>query len=753
MPKRPHRLLAKVAGTPDTPVHAETLLGHTEAVFSAAEVLLECRGLASLSATGFDAANLERLTRIVKLAAFMHDLGKCSDHFQAMIRKERTVRQLVRHEALTFWLCWPGGPLAKWLHPAVDTDLDYMIAVLTAAGHHRKFWERALAPDDAGAGNKTIMFVAHDDFQDVLRFGAQKLGLAESPLFESDLIFESTWRIRPERFFEACEEEWGAVSNNPEARILPICKAIVIDADVAGSALPPAGETSLWISKKLTQRASAEELMSVATRGLKGEAPRPFQLAIGASTSPITLVLAGCGTGKTVAAYMWIAKQHAGRQLWFTYPTTNTTTEGFRDYGPHVVKGRLEHSRAKVDVRLFSNIKDDVEEGEERDRLDSIQAWGAHVMTCTVDTVLGIIQNQRKGLYAWPGLVDSVIVFDEIHAYDNDLFGALLRFLERFPGIPVLLMSAGVQEHRLLALRALCERAHHQPLNAFQGPEDFETLPRHLIRVSNEIEAWKEAEKCLRRGEKVLWVSNTVGRCIELMDQCPSILPIVELRVKPLIYHSRFKHKDRVPHHEAIISAFEGGGPTLAFTTQVCEMSLDISADLLVSDLAPVSSLIQRLGRHNRRSKPQLFIPPKLCLVLVPEKVLPYSNKDLDEACTWLTRLGESRVSQRDLIRAWVQPSRKPTKPIRSTWLDGDFSTKIEALRELSYGITVVLPEDVEAVRSGELSTAEVVIQMTPPPGKADAWKDWPTVRYCSIPPEGLVLYDPARGAQWFRIR
>src|SRR5262249_42502013 len=40
--------------------------------------------------------------------------------------------------------------------------------------------------------------------------------------------------------------------------------------------------------------------------------------------------------------------------------------------------------------------------------------------------------------------------------------------------------------------------------------------------------------------------------------------------------------------------------PSLVVATQVCEMSLDISADLLVTAECPLPALVQRLGRLNR---------------------------------------------------------------------------------------------------------------------------------------------------------
>src|SRR5699024_9311777 len=86
------------------------------------------------------------------------------------------------------------------------------------------------------------------------------------------------------------------------------------------------------------------------------------------------------------------------------------------------------------------------------------------------------------------------------------------------------------------------------------------------------------------------------------------------------LYHSRFKYVDRVQRHGDVIDAFRAPGSTLASTTQVAEMSLDLSADLLVTDLAPVPALIQRLGRLNRRARPG--DPPRSFIVL------PYGAMD-----------------------------------------------------------------------------------------------------------------------------
>lgn len=732
------RLLAKSATDLREP---HTLPGHTAMVATAAAQLLRHRGEASLRAAGLGLGLLEALERVVLLAALVHDLGKANDHFQEVVRYQRRDRpQLVRHEALTLFLCWPGQPLADWLRSAVEEDADYVTALVAAAGHHRVFDSHAVAAPGAGAGRRTTLLATHPDFTATLEAIGKRLGIGSPPACVEDLVVESTRNFDPRRRLE----EWRlhferlVALNSPCRHLLPIAKALVIDADVAGSVLPKGGESPLWIGVQLGRRASRDDFEDIVRRRLGAAGVlRPFQMAVAGSEAPVTLVRAGCGTGKTLAAYAWAAAQHPGRQLWVTYPTTGTATEGFRDYvhGADLV-GRLEHGRAEVDVEIFS-LDDGAAGARELDRLDAIRAWGCEVVTATVDVVLGAVQNHRKGLYAWAGLCDAAIVFDEVHAYDQGLFGALLRWLEALPGIPALLMTASLPAARLAAVRELVGRVHKRPLAEIEGPADLEALPRY-VRACEEPATL--VRRTLAEGGKVLWVSNTVKQCMAIAGSWS-----VEC---PLVYHSRYRYRDRVNRHADVVDAFQREGPVLALTTQVAEMSLDLSADLLVSDLAPVPALIQRLGRLNRRSDPERPSPAKPFVVL-PFHGEPYPAEALDAARRWLASLPDLPLSQRDLVAAWTPDTgAESVARIASTWLDGGFVTEIGDLRGATPGITVLLSEDAERVRRGELKPVEVALPMGPPPAWL-AWKDWQRVAWYPVVPPDVISYDAKLGGRW----
>ncbi len=736
------RLLAKSSQTPDAPRRAETLSSHTANVMAAAQTLLDETADTQLSAIGLPGTVWkERFCRAVLLAAFCHDLGKANDQFQSMVRHSREQKQAIRHEALSL-LIIQETPLREWLSATLEEPEELSFLLWAAAGHHRKF-----PPDEpaAGTGVRLSLFLEHADFRRTLSVGAKWLGLNAPPDL-ANLTWQLTGSTSPHRRLMKAKRKaaaFWASCNADKRRFLAAVKACLIAADVAGSALPKEGEKiSGWIRRALDQKPTSDHLQKIIDERLQGMPLRPFQEALGRTTTRVVLAQAGCGSGKTLGAYVWASQRAPGKRLFFSYPTTGTATEGFRDYliDP-TLNTQLVHSRAAVDLELLG--VDD--EGDQANPLAALEAWSTSITSCTVDTVLGLTQNQRRGLYAWPAFVDAAFVFDEIHAYDERLFSSLLRFLLNCRGVPCLLMTASLPQSRFDALKDALSSIG-ESLDTIAGPTDLETLPRYKRLISND--PWAVVEQSFRDNGKVLWVANTVGRALGIADEASA------RGFQPLVYHSRFRYEDRVRQHGKIISAFRQDGPVFAIATQVAEMSLDLSADLLVTDLAPVPSLIQRLGRLNRRSTPRNPKPPKPFLIIEPDTAAPYKSQEEPDPFAaprlWLERLGMGAVSQSDLAQAWSRLDEgRRQKPLESAWIDGGFETTPRHLRESRPGLTVLLREDATAVERGEIDPVRVRIPMTRPNWLE--WKKWPQVAFAKVPPSERVSYDPERGARWNR--
>jgi len=172
------------------------------------------------------------------------------------------------------------------------------------------------------------------------------------------------------------------------------------------------------------------------------------------------------------------------------------------------------------------------------------------------------------------------------------------------------------------------------------------SLPRYrLTKVENKAEAQRYIDSVLgsssgSSGKKLMWVVNTVARSQELFRQ------FNHPTVKVLCYHSRFRLKDRKARHQDVINTFRNfSGPLLLITTQVCEMSLDLDADILVTELAPVSSLIQRMGRCCREPVPA---PGRIGEVLIyrPEIDQPYEREEIEESVRFIDSMLQLQSSK-----------------------------------------------------------------------------------------------------------
>jgi CRISPR-associated endonuclease/helicase Cas3 len=118
-----------------------------------------------------------------------------------------------------------------------------------------------------------------------------------------------------------------------------------------------------------------------------------------------------------------------------------------------------------------------------------------------------------------------------------------------------------------------------------------------------------------------------------------------------ICYHSRFRLMDRKERHGEVIKRFRTHiGAALAVTTQVCEMSLDIDADVLVTEMAPVPSLVQRMGRCCREAFPGTRRGE--VIVYPPPAEKPYTLEEINQCKGFVQQLmANKEVSQDDLSR------------------------------------------------------------------------------------------------------
>lgn len=216
-------------------------------------------------------------------------------------------------------------------------------------------------------------------------------------------------------------------------------------------------------------------------------------------------------------------------------------------------------------------------------------------------------------------------------------------------------------------------------------------------------------------------------------------------------YHSRFRYQDRVARHRDVVDRFAAapGAGLLAVTTQVAEMSLDLDADLLVTELAPVPALIQRLGRLNRRVCEQYPGTPRMALVVAPEKPAPYGPGQLDSAGSWLDRLTALArpLSQHDLAECFrlMEDDRPLRLDLRVEWLDSGWCATPGMVREPGYSVNVILAEDAAACRTDGRELAKRSLPM-PYHSRMEAW---PRLHGAFIAPADAIHYDEQRGASW----
>ncbi len=506
-------LLAKSyseAAAGNAPPTYARLVPHLRAVERAGEIIVEVAG--ELILKQLDLSHdpwRSRLRRAVKTACLCHDIGKANESFQRMVRGSlHPTQQPVRHELLSaLLLTTEDGPVRRLAVRLLsegdkydDASLLLDCVIAAVGGHHVKLdedWKKAsIALRNGGCGTDLRLLLSHPDLLSLFKEEAKAEVTFDltgnKPNFLGELQFP--FRVNSNRWKDRLKQQ-------PELwRLAAAVKALVMAADVAGSAMLPENEDiRRWVTSTLSRRITRDEMDRVVEARLKGSLPRPFQRAVGGSKSHVTLVEAGCGTGKTAAAYLWAAKHAEGKKLFFCYPTTGTATEGFLGYVAETdVEAELMHSRAIVDLDGLAAVRKDLETDDHLLRIESLRAWGPKVVVCTADTVLALVRNNRRGLYNSPAILSASFVFDELHAYEDRMFAAVISLIKALPGASFLLMTASLPKARKEFLLGQLE------LSEVPKPTTLEDIPRYLFEWQAADDAFELAREAVKGKEEGL---------------------------------------------------------------------------------------------------------------------------------------------------------------------------------------------------------------------------------------------------------
>jgi len=395
----------------------------------------------------------------------------------------------------------------------------------------------------------------------------------------------------------------------------------------------------------------------------------------------LTIIEAETGSGKTEAAlivFLRLFRAGLVDGMYFALPTRTAATEIHKRITSAIKKLFANNTSRppvilavpgylRVDDRIgkplapFDVLWDDDDRNRWRDR-----GWAAEtpkrylagaVGVGTIDQVLLSALKVRHSELRATSLLRHLLVVDEVHASDTYMSRLLEEVLSHHlqAGGHALLMSAtlgAAVRSRLMNGRSLPPpplddaKASPYPLVSVsaQGEVGREVLPEpslheKCVRVQsipyadNEVQVAEIALDAAQNGARVLIIRNTVHDCISTqlaLEQLAKKTDAVLFGVKgiPAPHHSRFSVADRKSLDRAIGEAFGKNSQSngvVAVATQTVQQSLDLDADLLVSDLCPIDVLLQRVGRLHRHQdtrtsqRPASYAAPTL-LVLVPEE-------------------------------------------------------------------------------------------------------------------------------------
>lgn len=392
-------------------------------------------------------------------------------------------------------------------------------------------------------------------------------------------------------------------------------------------------------------------------------APRDMQeklsTAIENSRQPgIIIVEAPMGVGKTEAALVAVEQLafKTGRSGMFFGLPTQATSNGIFSRVNTWLESITEDSQQNQSLKLLhgkATLNDEFDNISKAQGIEIDEGIGGSVVTNewfqgrktgilddfivgTVDQFLLSALKQKHLALRHLGLSKKVVVIDEVHAYDaymGQFLYQAIRWMGAY-GVPVIILSATLPGARREALVKSYMLGSGKKWRDTVKPDDLATKETYPLITYSDVGEVKQVTVFKKQKNKQVSINKlnddalidllesslsdggVAGIIINTVKRAQAIYQIVSEKFgeeNVELLHSSFIATHRIKKEKQLMADIGRDAirpdKKIVIGTQVIEQSLDIDFDILVTDLAPMDLLLQRIGRLHRHD---ILRPKKL---------------------------------------------------------------------------------------------------------------------------------------------